>query len=73
VLLWRSRGWSSFLADTLRSLGHAHAGTGDGESAAGAWTEARSLFEELSDAESAAEMTSLLGRACATPPGAACR
>ncbi|MGH3373398.1 MAG: AfsR/SARP family transcriptional regulator, partial [Actinoallomurus sp.] len=73
VLVWRSRGWTSFLADTLRSLGHAHAGTGDGESAAGAWTEARSLFEELSDAEGAAEMTSQLDRVRATPPGATCR
>jgi tetratricopeptide (TPR) repeat protein len=67
VLVWRSRGWSSFLAETLRSLGHAHAGTGDGSSAARAWTEARSLFEELSDADGAAEVTALLDRAPAPP------
>jgi tetratricopeptide (TPR) repeat protein len=62
VQVWRSRGWSSFLAETLRDLGHAHAGTGDGGAADRAWTEARSLFEQLSDADAAAEVDALLGR-----------
>jgi DNA-binding SARP family transcriptional activator len=73
VLVWRSRGWSSFLAETLRSLGRAHAGTGDGEAAAEAWTEARTLFKELSDGDGVAEITALLGDVRATPPGTACR
>jgi hypothetical protein len=68
VLVWRSRGWSSFLAATLRSLGHAHAGTGESESAAKAWTEARTLFEELSDTSAAAEVTALLRSMRAAPP-----
>ncbi|GAB2870037.1 BTAD domain-containing putative transcriptional regulator [Actinoallomurus bryophytorum] len=68
VLVWRSRGWSSFLAATLRSLGHAHAGTGESESAAKAWTEALTLFEELSDTTSAAEVSALLADTCAVPP-----
>jgi DNA-binding SARP family transcriptional activator/tetratricopeptide (TPR) repeat protein len=68
VLVWRSRGWSSFLAATLLSLGHAHAGTGESESAAKAWTEARTLFEELSDTSAAAEVTALLGGTPAAPP-----
>jgi hypothetical protein len=68
VLVWRSRGWSSFLAATLRSLGHAHAGTGESAAAAEAWTEARTLFEELSDTAAAAEITALLAGTPAAPP-----
>jgi DNA-binding SARP family transcriptional activator len=68
VLVWRSRGWSSFLAATLRSLGHAHAGTGESAAAAKAWAEARTLFEELSDPAAVAEITALLEDARAAPP-----
>lgn len=64
VRIWRSRGWSSFLAETLRSLGHAHAGAGDTEAAARAWTEARSLFGRLSDAVAEDEVDALLRRPC---------
>jgi tetratricopeptide (TPR) repeat protein/Mrp family chromosome partitioning ATPase len=63
VATWRSRGWTSFLADALRSLGHAHAGTGDGASAVAAWSEARELFEKLSETAGAAETAALLARA----------
>lgn len=68
VRVWRSRGWSSFLAETLRSLGRAQAGNGDGEAAARSWTEARSLFEGLSDTDAAAEVNTLLAATRATPP-----
>ena len=68
VLVWRSRGWSSFLAATLRSLGHAHAGAGESAAAVKAWAEARTLFEELSDTTSVAEVTALLQGARAAPP-----
>ncbi|GAA4494185.1 BTAD domain-containing putative transcriptional regulator [Actinoallomurus oryzae] len=63
VQVWRSRGWTSFLAETLRSLGRAHAGTGDTAAAVRAWAEARTLFEELSDATGSAEVTALLEQA----------
>ncbi|RSM69569.1 AfsR family transcriptional regulator [Actinoplanes sp. ATCC 53533] len=43
VRLWRTRGWQSFLATALRSLGDAYAGT-DEAAARAAWTEARALF-----------------------------
>jgi tetratricopeptide (TPR) repeat protein len=66
VQVWRSRGWTSFLAETLRSLGRAHAGTGDTAAAVHAWTEARALFDDLSDAAGAAEVTALLEEAGAT-------
>jgi tetratricopeptide (TPR) repeat protein len=67
VQVWRGRGWTSFLAETLRSLGHAHAGTGDETSAIRAWTEARDLFADLSDKDAAAELSALLERTGAAP------
>ncbi|MGI5230392.1 BTAD domain-containing putative transcriptional regulator [Actinoallomurus sp. CA-142502] len=66
VQIWRSRGWTSFLSETLRSLGRAHAGTGDTTAAVRAWAEARTLFEELADTAGAAEVTALLEKAGAT-------
>jgi DNA-binding SARP family transcriptional activator len=68
VLVWRSRGWTAFLAETLRSLGRAHAGSGAEEAAAGAWTEARALFERLSDTAAVAALTGLLVEIRAVPP-----
>jgi hypothetical protein len=68
VLVWRSRGWTAFLAESLRSLGRARVGTGDDEAAARAWTEARALFEGLSDAGAVAELTALLAGVRAAPP-----
>jgi tetratricopeptide (TPR) repeat protein len=67
VEVWRNRGWSSFLAETLRSLGQAQASNGDVESAARAWTEARDLFVELSDDSAADGVTALLDGAAAPP------
>lgn len=43
VRLWRTRGWPSFLATALRSLGNAYAGT-DEPAARAAWSEAQELF-----------------------------
>jgi hypothetical protein len=43
-------------------------GTGDDEAAARAWTEARALFEGLSDAGAVAELTALLAGVRAAPP-----
>jgi hypothetical protein len=68
VLAWRSRGWTAFLAASLRSLGRAHAGTGDDEAAARAWTEARALFGGLADTAAVAELTALLAGVRAAPP-----
>ncbi|MDN3352113.1 BTAD domain-containing putative transcriptional regulator [Actinomadura sp. DC4] len=60
VLVWRSRGWTAFLAESLRGLGRAHAGAGDDEAAARAWREARELFGRLSDTAAVTELTALL-------------
>jgi DNA-binding SARP family transcriptional activator/tetratricopeptide (TPR) repeat protein len=68
VEVWRSRGWTAFLAETLRSLGRAHAGAGDDEAAAGAWTEARELFTGLRDPGAAAEVETLLAGVRTVPP-----
>ena len=68
VLVWRSRGWAAFLAASLRSLGHAHVGTGEDEAAVRAWTEARALFDGLSDTAAVAELTTLLSGVRAAPP-----
>jgi tetratricopeptide (TPR) repeat protein len=68
VLVWRSRGWTAFLAESLRSLGRAHVGTGDDEAAVRVWTEARALFDGLSDTAAVAELTALLAGVRAAPP-----
>lgn len=60
VRLWRTRGWPAFLADALRSQGLAHQGTADHDAARKAWTEALELYEQLGDAEAAAEISALL-------------
>jgi DNA-binding SARP family transcriptional activator/tetratricopeptide (TPR) repeat protein len=69
VQVWRARGWNSFLAETLRSLGQARAGNGDETAAIEAWTEARELFEDLGNPAAVQEVTALTR---AAGPGAPC-
>ncbi|MFE4393040.1 MULTISPECIES: ATP-binding protein [Streptomycetaceae] len=45
VLVWRARGWRSFLAEALRALGRAYEAAGLPESAARVLTEARELSD----------------------------
>jgi DNA-binding SARP family transcriptional activator/tetratricopeptide (TPR) repeat protein len=70
VQVWRSRGWTSFLAGTLRSLGIARAGTGDGTAAIAAWTEAQKLFERLGNPAAVQEITEFRESTCPAEPGA---
>jgi tetratricopeptide (TPR) repeat protein len=44
VRLWRTRGWASFLATALRSLGDAYAAVDDDDAARAAWSEAQAAF-----------------------------
>ena len=45
VRLWRTGGWTPFLARTLRVLGDAHAAAGDHAPARAAWAEAGRLCD----------------------------
>jgi DNA-binding SARP family transcriptional activator len=59
VELWRTRGWPSYLAAGLESLGRAQAEI-DAEAARQVWTEAREIFRGLSRDEKAGELTALI-------------
>ncbi|HEU4425509.1 MAG TPA: BTAD domain-containing putative transcriptional regulator [Pilimelia sp.] len=62
VRLWRTRGWPSFLAATLSSLGDAYRDI-DAQAARAAWSEARDLFAKVGNDARADELTRLLDRA----------
>jgi DNA-binding SARP family transcriptional activator len=61
VDMWRTRGWLSFLAAALSSLGDACA-TVDPPAARAAWTEARDLFTRLGNDFKADKLTRSLDR-----------
>ena len=67
VRLWRTRGWPSFLATALRSLGDAYAGI-DEDAARAAWSEARTLFAHSGPDPRAEELTRLLDERTAPQP-----
>jgi hypothetical protein len=57
VRLWRTRGWPSFLALALATLGDAYQ---DVEAASRCWTEARDLFAGLGSTGRVAALTAKL-------------
>jgi len=59
VELWRTRGWPSYLAAALQSLGNALARV-DRKAARDAWTEAREIFGQLSQQAKVDELTQLI-------------
>ncbi|GAA3729067.1 hypothetical protein GCM10022225_08090 [Plantactinospora mayteni] len=59
VALWRTRGWHSYQAKALTTLGRAYAGV-DPEAAHTAFDEARRLFARMGDAERAADLARLV-------------
>jgi tetratricopeptide (TPR) repeat protein len=59
VELWRTRGWPSFLAGALQSLGGAQARV-DRRAAREAWSEARDIFRELEQPAKVDELTQLI-------------
>ncbi|WP_433223894.1 AfsR/SARP family transcriptional regulator [Dactylosporangium sp. CS-047395] len=61
VRLWRTRGWSSFLAAALRTLGDAEH-PADPAAARAAWTEARGLYAGLGATQQTAELDARLSR-----------
>ncbi|MDR7277418.1 AfsR/SARP family transcriptional regulator [Catenuloplanes atrovinosus] len=61
VRLWRQRGWGTFLADALRTLGDARAAI-DPEAALAAWREARDIYAELGHTPKVAELDALIDR-----------
>jgi DNA-binding SARP family transcriptional activator/tetratricopeptide (TPR) repeat protein len=72
VRLWRVRGWPSFLAAALSSLGDARAGT-DRAGAVDAWSEARDIFARLGQSPRADELARLIDASdcrAAAQPGA---
>ncbi|MEV6871633.1 BTAD domain-containing putative transcriptional regulator [Amycolatopsis sp. NPDC051128] len=58
VALWQSRGWHSFHAAALTSLGHAYSGV-DRKAAREAFNEARALFIQLGNDAKATELEQL--------------
>jgi tetratricopeptide (TPR) repeat protein len=60
VRLWRTRGWPSFLAAALRTLGDARQ-DGDLPAARQVWAEAQEIFVKLDSDANAAELAALLG------------
>jgi len=58
VCLWRTRGWPSFLAAALRSLGHAQVHS-DPAAAQAAWTEAQDIFAKLGNEAEAGALRQL--------------
>jgi len=60
VALWRTRGWVSYLAATLRLLGTAY-GPARPDAARAAWAEARGLFAGLGNDAQVADLDTLLG------------
>jgi tetratricopeptide (TPR) repeat protein len=60
VRLWRTRGWPSFLATALSSLGDAYASS-DEPAARAAWSEARELFARSGPDPRAEELARRLG------------
>jgi DNA-binding SARP family transcriptional activator/tetratricopeptide (TPR) repeat protein len=59
VRLWRQRGWGAFLADTLRTLGDAHAPV-DPDAALDAWREARDIYTSLGHKPKTTELDALI-------------
>ncbi|WP_204000337.1 ATP-binding protein [Micromonospora lutea] len=59
VTLWRTRGWPSFQAAALTSLGRARLHS-DPQAARGAFEEAHALFVQLGNMDKAAELTALI-------------
>ncbi|GAB7044120.1 MULTISPECIES: AfsR/SARP family transcriptional regulator [Catenuloplanes] len=68
VRLWRQRGWGTFLADALRTLGDAQAPI-DQQAALRAWREARDIYAGLGHAPRVAELNALIAKqvAAASP------
>ena len=67
VRLWRTRGWPSFLAEALISLGRAYTGTADVAAARRCWIEARDILAGLGHPDRAGEVEVLLAAEVATP------
>ncbi|WP_432842021.1 BTAD domain-containing putative transcriptional regulator [Dactylosporangium sp. CA-092794] len=59
VRLWRTRGWPSFLAAALRTLGDAQSAT-DPTAARASWTEARDLYAGLGSTRETTELDARL-------------
>jgi hypothetical protein len=62
VRLWRTRGWPSYLAAALRTLGDAQSTT-DPAAARASWTEARDLYAGLGSTREATELDARLSSA----------
>ena len=59
VELWRTRGWASYLAPALESLGRAQVEV-DAKAARQVWTEAREIFREMARDAKVDELTALI-------------